>query len=245
MLGAVLLPVFAPHGHYSSASNCMSNMKQIGNAVKMYLSDWDYHFPTNRPLEGNDKLGEIQSSVKLTPPAVNKNNKPVRFKYGVNWVEGLYNYVEPVTEQYDEKSIWKCPVSTLKPYPPDSKTANVSYVFNRNLIEKKSKWASNLMMIRESDRLMESDLRPTNNTTWTSKKVPICPFLTKHDDLIGSTSFEIHLDGSMILFADGHVKRFNSTEFPGEITKEKCWDPETSQWYNHVPVDTTSIAITP
>lgn len=211
----------------------------MGSAIRMYLSDWDDHFPTNRQFDSSGKLGAIEPSVKLTPPATDKDGRPIRFKYGANWVEGLYNYIEAVTEQNDPNSIWKCPSITLSPYPADSKTASVSYVFNRNLIEvdeKRIKSTGNLMMVRESDRLLEADLRPTNDTTWTSKKRPVSPFLTKHDDLIGSTNPKLHGNGSHILFADGHVKMF-----PYETTKNISWDANTAKWYNA----NNRIAVTP
>lgn len=253
ILAAVLVPMtFTTRTHCSGPSSiCSSNLTQIGRALKMYLADWDDTFPTNRPYLPNGKLGGIEADVKLSPLSFDQTGKPIRFKNGVNWVEGLYAYVEPVTEQNDPASIWKCPEATYPTPSTKSKTAAVTYVFNRNLVEKKERiirTSSNLMMIRESDRLLDSDLRPTNDTTWTSKKAPISPFLAGHDKLLGETEANLHHNASHIVFADGHVKLFYGDTLPERLTKDKCWDPKTKQWYDTADaknVNYQRIAITP
>jgi len=230
---AVIFPMFVHERRIGVASPCESNLKQIGNAMKMYLTDWSGTFPTNRPRVGAKRLGAISSYVELsqTEPLPGKTDPP-RFQHGANWVEALQPYVEAITKSPDPMSAWRCPQSAAR-------TEGTSYVMNRNLVEKSEgviTCAANLMLIRESDRLVSSELRPLNDSTGKPNTPPISPFLTRHDPLMGDTEPRLHSNGSHILFADGHVKIFDSGYFPAQkdITKANCWDPVTGQWYNYV-----------
>lgn len=249
VVAALLYPVFVPAIHIGTPVNCQSNMKQIGSALKMYLSDWGDTYPTNRNLSN-----AISPNVKLTSPGqTNADGTSRRFQYGVNWVEGLYNYIEQVSKS--GSSSWQCPQALKNHYPKNSDTVLVSYVFNRNLVEKKVgiiKYSANLMEVREFNGLLNSELRPTNETRWSSKTPPVSPFLTRHDAVYGRTNPKIHGNCSNILFADGHVKLYAIMYFPKKVTKEQCWDTETKQWYNfnatntNMPINVRrTIAITP
>lgn len=259
ILAAILFPVFARARNAAKASNCESNLKQIGNALKMYLSDWEDTYPTNRNLGAGGLPGlSIVEQVNLTEPGIDVSGQPLRFKYGINWVEALYPYVESVTKKSDPSSAWRCQASTDRTFPLNSPTASVTYTFNRSMVESPEgiiKAASNLMLVRETDRLVNAALRPTNDGTGTSATTPRSPFLNKRDWRMLVTQPRMHGNGSHILFADGHVKLFSDTYMPedGNIIKRNSWDDETMQWYNYGPGSAgtkpaamiRSIAITP
>ncbi|MEN6356123.1 MAG: prepilin-type N-terminal cleavage/methylation domain-containing protein [Armatimonadota bacterium] len=189
ILAAILFPVFAKARRTAQASNCESNMKQIGNGLKMYLSDWEDTYPTNRltnvssfpmstevPLSINTTSG-IYGDVG-TPKINSSTGKPYRFVgpsagssvvpnpngRGPNWIEALYNYIETVTKLSDPTSIWKCQSAA----PVGRKNASfncVSYAFNANMLEVGEgavKNAGNLMMVRELDGYQYATIRPTN-----------------------------------------------------------------------------------
>ena len=48
ILAAILFPVFAQAREQARMSTCLSNFKQIGLGVQMYLQDWDETYPMNR-----------------------------------------------------------------------------------------------------------------------------------------------------------------------------------------------------
>jgi prepilin-type N-terminal cleavage/methylation domain-containing protein len=48
ILAAILFPVFAQAREQARMSTCLSNFKQIGMGVQMYLQDWDETYPMNR-----------------------------------------------------------------------------------------------------------------------------------------------------------------------------------------------------
>lgn len=198
ILAAILFPVFAKARRTAQTSTCASNMKQIGNGIKMYLSDWEDTYPTNRftnaasqalvtevPLSINMSTGTYgkQGDPKINP----STGKPVRFvgrsagssmaptqNSGANWVEGLYNYVETVTRLDDPSSIWKCPAVVVKGRN-DGQYSTVSYVFNYNLVEASEgmvKNAGNLMMLREIDGYLHAACRPTTLSTGSYENTP-------------------------------------------------------------------------
>jgi len=251
VVAAILFPMIAhDHGPPLMMSDCQSNMKQIGSALKMYLSDWNDTYPTQRVWQRNGKLGAIRDHVKLTPSGTtNSDGSPKRFQYGVNWVEALFAYVESVSK--DGRATWQCNASKEK-YPTNSRTACVSYAFNRNLIEQPEqviRGASNLMAVRELDRMVDSDLRPIYECRKPGRS-PVSPFLTDFDVRFGKTNPKLHGTGSNILFADGHVKGFAKNYMPEHIDS-KCWDNDTKQWFNFGPKSRVSeymkrtIAVSP
>src|SRR5713226_8162731 len=48
ILAAILFPVFAQAREKARQSACMSNMRQIGTGVMMYVQDWDESYPKSR-----------------------------------------------------------------------------------------------------------------------------------------------------------------------------------------------------
>src|SRR5438093_3292231 len=48
ILAGILFPVFAQAREKARQAVCLSNFKQIGTGVMMYIQDWDDTYPTNR-----------------------------------------------------------------------------------------------------------------------------------------------------------------------------------------------------
>ncbi|MCL5102803.1 MAG: DUF1559 domain-containing protein [Armatimonadetes bacterium] len=277
ILAAILFPVFAKARRAAQASTCQNNLKQIGTSMKTYLTDWDETYPTNRLClpPGSATLGALYPDVTLTPvvdasgnPYVDAEGRQIRFYYGVNWVEGLYQYVEAVVKQGDAQSCWKCPAASSATAPSgtgyQAKNAAVTYTMNFNMLEQSEsvvKTASNLMLVREMDRLVNSTARggSSNNLqcVGTSTYVPRSPFLTDKDAWIGSptplTSRLHNNNGSHILFADGHVKFFQIGMFPTPLSNGNvpsvCYDASDTTWWNNTNSNNRAmykvIAITP
>ena len=98
ILAAILFPVFAQAREKARATACMSNMRQIGLAVNMYLQDWDEHTcKTHHDLEAGETITNLytwyqplQSYIKNTGifrcPSI--NDTPTQFPAGItvaNW----------------------------------------------------------------------------------------------------------------------------------------------------------------
>lgn len=265
ILAAILFPVFARARKAAQASNCQSNLKQIGNAIKMYLSDWQDTYMTNR-LKTGTTLGGITYYTALSPPdPINGEAEPRRFQYSINWVEGLYSYIENITKSDDPQSVWRCQAASSTTWPTSLQATGypypaVNYVFNYNLVEQPEgtiKSASNLLLVREYAWTTIAQLRPANNSTANNGNgKPLYAFMNKADVWWNDASklCKLHGNGSHVLFADGHVRQYDLTYFPeySAMTSTTAWDPDTNQWFNFAPKNTNvpagyrgSIAITP
>ena len=53
ILAAILFPVFARARRAAQKTSCLSNLKQIGNAIHMYIQDWDSRFPMTQGFQTN------------------------------------------------------------------------------------------------------------------------------------------------------------------------------------------------
>lgn len=72
ILAAILFPVFAQARAKARQAACISNCKQIGNAVLMYLQDYDEEFPKGYgyPLPAMNGFGELtKKSAASTWPS--------------------------------------------------------------------------------------------------------------------------------------------------------------------------------
>ena len=257
VLAAILFPVFAKARHAAQNSSCQSNINQLGKSIKMYLSDWEDTYPTNRRWTTTAAAGQLSiiGDVPLSEPDKIVNDEPERFVGGPNWVEGLYNYVEATTKE--ESSIWKCPAASNNAIG-NKDTAAVTYVFNGYMVEQPEgiiKTASTLMILREMDRLVNAALRPVWKSDTGASSKPAFAFLASTDNVTTSitTKAKLHGIGSNILFADGHVSTIPTQQMPENGSTYIRYDTtDTNQWYNYFnptepqlkPFNRT-IAITP
>jgi prepilin-type N-terminal cleavage/methylation domain-containing protein/prepilin-type processing-associated H-X9-DG protein len=71
ILAAILFPVFAQAREKARQTACLSNCKQIGNAVMMYLQDYDETFPKGAgfPTAAVNGFGPITAPPGVTPRA--------------------------------------------------------------------------------------------------------------------------------------------------------------------------------
>jgi len=250
ILAAILFPVFARARAAAFKSDCESNMKQIGSALKMYAADNEDMYPTNRTLAG------VQTyEANLSDPAYMVNGQPGRFQYSYNWVEGLRPYMEQITKDSAGALRCKAASDSRQPVGPATSmayiTASTTYALNFNLIEQPEgvvRAAGSLMAVREMDRLCNAMLRPTR-LSLDSGNQPFNAFLSTTDTglMLTTTSPKRHALGSHILFADGHVKLYTTDYMPKTMTATDNWDANDSQWWNILSNDdkNKTIAVSP
>jgi prepilin-type N-terminal cleavage/methylation domain-containing protein/prepilin-type processing-associated H-X9-DG protein len=117
ILAAILFPVFAQAREKARAISCLSNMKQIGTALMMYVQDYDEQFP---------------SGSKLAFPNGPANPNP--YVYGEGWGGQIYPYSK-------NAQILKCPddsTSSLNAQNGVEALYPNSYIFNRNIAQSPS-----------------------------------------------------------------------------------------------------------
>jgi prepilin-type N-terminal cleavage/methylation domain-containing protein/prepilin-type processing-associated H-X9-DG protein len=99
ILAAILFPVFAKAREKARQASCLSNLRQIGTAVMMYLQDYDETFPF-----------VLDWSANWTPGGganVGDNGKPL-FP-GVTGQEPPFQLVTVVAPYVKNENVWYCP----------------------------------------------------------------------------------------------------------------------------------------
>src|SRR5947199_3363258 len=75
ILAAILFPVFAQAREKARQTSCLSNQKQLGTAMSMYLQDYDERFPNWRtivPVTPDNHTGKITWVENMPPYSKNK-----------------------------------------------------------------------------------------------------------------------------------------------------------------------------
>jgi len=231
--------------------------------MALYCADNNWHFPSNRPRL-TQGFGVVIPTVRLSPDEIDPaTSKPMRFVYGITWVEALYGYLWEAADRTDQdwKAFRRCPNARniTCPNTPVMPNVSMTYTFNRCLVEQPFgaiREPKVLIMMREFSRLTISTLRPVNDSTGNQSARPRDPFASGRDYLISgdiTAECKLHGEGSYIVFADGHVRYFTLDFYrePGTTWSASSYDPETQQWWNYAPSSgkgppyLKSIAITP
>jgi prepilin-type N-terminal cleavage/methylation domain-containing protein/prepilin-type processing-associated H-X9-DG protein len=113
ILAAILFPVFAQAREKARAISCLSNEKQLGLSLLMYVQDYDEQFPSG-------------SKLSYDAPAV---GSPNTLLYGVGWAGQIYPYTK-------NAQILKCPddsTGSINTGGGVQAMVPVSYILNSNI----------------------------------------------------------------------------------------------------------------
>lgn len=177
ILASILFPVFAQAREKSRQTSCLSNMKQLGTAFAMYMSDYDERLPGGAPYGSCPNCGDWVGMTKWGGPC--SAQFPMRPEDGA-----LFPYVKNV-------QVYLCPSSyETKPY-------RLSYSVNCNLTSP-GNWYSDAQLAAAAPGvagliLMVDEGKSLNDGYF-------CGF-NPYD-----VPVQVHTGGSNYLFADWHAK---------------------------------------
>jgi prepilin-type N-terminal cleavage/methylation domain-containing protein len=186
ILAAILFPVFAQAREKARAATCLSNNKQVGLAVSMYMQDYDSTFPVEPKTP--DGILTLAAGGK---------------------VPTYYDELQPYTKS---PQIWICPSDALNPNDKLATMAppSMGYHMNGNLItptgltEAAVAAPSNCMLMRESG----------GGYVW--RFAYLRPYGGGCDGIVGWKGANgkngPHMDGYNFLLADTHAKWFSDTQ---------------------------------
>jgi prepilin-type N-terminal cleavage/methylation domain-containing protein/prepilin-type processing-associated H-X9-DG protein len=200
ILAAILFPVFAQARAKARQTACLSNMKQIGTGLMMYVQDYDETLPGNHSSDGyaagvNQDLG-WNGPVRAGVPATYRN-----------WARDVQPYIKNF-------GIYKCPSATPRtsynggsaPYNECNKAFptcyDTSYAMN-GVMESRALAAvpapADIVYLREfSIYSRTAQTRPRPNTADKSDGLYV-----EFNHILYDF---IHNEGSNMLYADGHAK---------------------------------------
>ncbi len=199
ILAAILFPVFAKAREKARMTSCQSNLKQLALGLLQYVQDYDEKFPTYYWGEGNSGVPN-----------------------SCTWWAGIYPYVKNL-------QIYKCPSSPINSHnthqvwinnnPPFNTPGFVNNYGYNELIGNASGGLPLARLNNPAETLVLADCTSTwIGGYWRSADRPHLrrvafarggapcgcpPNLTMNED------WTLHLGGSNLAFADGHVKWFH------------------------------------
>jgi prepilin-type N-terminal cleavage/methylation domain-containing protein/prepilin-type processing-associated H-X9-DG protein len=177
ILAAILFPVFAMAREKARATSCLSNCKQIGTALRMYLDDYEGAYP----FSWFDK-GQYGFDVALYPYTKNtaifacpsNPQVPEKTAFGKGYAGPLNGMVR----SYAMNSA----VSTDDQKPP--------------ILEPSISAPSDTIMMLETSNYKYKNTRPPDHET----------YVTSRNDVCSHVPFTIHQGGSNYVFADSHAR---------------------------------------
>lgn len=215
ILAAILFPVFARAKAAAMQSACLSNLRQIGMAVELYLNDYDGHLPDRRDLKSSLPGGWRP----WTPKWPTSDPR-------CGWAEIVF---QPYVKNTD---IWACPSAkalfngvvqveqSISAAPTAPKTYYWMWRFDRpdNPIPLKDSWGKT-----EDQALadMQAAHDPTigNPTGLSEAELAVDPYFPKTTPTVpqdpalsGKTT---HFGGRNRLYFDLHAKTLHDARTPG------------------------------
>jgi prepilin-type N-terminal cleavage/methylation domain-containing protein len=204
ILAAILFPVFAKARERARTTSCLSNMKQLGTAFRMYMDDNEDTLPGAAPFDSSYRKGHWVEMTQWGGPAT--VNAPMRPEDGALWP-----YVRTA-------AAYLCP-SAAEP------GLRLSYSMNCRLT-----CAEESEMLQTRFSLSDIVLLLDESTTTQDSSRPDRVDRPLNDGYFcGDTISAIHMEGANLGYADGRAKWIPKKNFialeapePGPI---KLWNP--------------------
>jgi prepilin-type N-terminal cleavage/methylation domain-containing protein/prepilin-type processing-associated H-X9-DG protein len=186
ILAAILFPVFAQARDKARSARCLSNNKQIGVAVQMYLQDYDNTYPAQKA----DGVYVFAAKGK---------------DMGLNWYDELMPYIK-------SGWIWICPSNRLNIWDkvPRVEPPSNGYHMNGNIITAAGLAEAAVAAPANWQLMREAGFGYVWHQAW------LRPFPRDCDAIVDTNgkSFNsgFHMNGFNFLLADGHAKWYSDTD---------------------------------
>lgn len=196
-LAAILLPVLFGAKEAARKAICQSNLKQIGIAFSMYVSDWDGFYPCN----GDPNLWMGRNWRVVIQPYV--GGREMRSK--------PFGYEKPIKVRHSD--IFLCPSDTTAPW----KWERTSYGYSACFYHWPEDIDSLAPLLSHSTcadwkaiigAIASLPIVPQNESAvrYPSRKALCAEWLSNHEKFSSDCGWWCWEGGGNYLFADGHVK---------------------------------------
>ena len=239
ILAAILFPVFAQAREKARQTSCLSNIKQIGTAMQLYVDDWEETLPplaitgstqwNNVENKGSGYPGKKYATYSwLANPykgwpynsgdGIATGVTQWGIKYYYTWMDSIFPYVKNI-------NIYHCP-SGLK----DS----ASYGANYFICGMGTVGSANLSELKNTSDKVFVCATTVNKYNWASTSPGFCTHVGTNPNVMSetnTTTYDLcsrHNENYNICFCDGHAKCWKRTvpgpaKMTGTETYEKYW----------------------
>lgn len=196
ILAAILFPVFARAKESARNTQCVSNARQVGMGVKLYLADYDDLMPIFYAYNSSPSAGQPGHKgveVELEPYVKNRDIFKSPFDIGGPYtasdVPGADSYWKAYGSSY---RFTQCLFTMVA---GESSTNNIPYDFDRQVSETAMEYPA-------ESRIMRLEMMP-----WFDKKVDVGCSRYGYDCPAPSNYYtQWSTRGGTAIFADGHAK---------------------------------------
>ena len=217
ILAAILFPVFAQAREKARAASCLSNTKQFGTALQLYMDDYDETYPVCTSLDSATYPTDANS------PSRYFEGKWADWWFGgtqySNWMDSIFPYVKNV-------KMFICP-SALKNVPGYAYSSCMSGLYSGN--GDVSTWTppTAAMIPSTSETVCFSDaaqyklskvvINSEPKYFWTEAQLVAVNAENLYTAKANWTSASRHNQGGNFTMADGHAKFFKNGQGPLEL----------------------------
>lgn len=245
ILAAILFPVFAQAREKARQTSCLSNCKQIGLGITMYVNDWDETFPRMDDC--------IDTPIPWKPDAVGCTNPYGRRVNHFKWQYWVWLYIKNI-------DIFFCPSRSIE--TPDGREAwerhaeirdrgyalalhitGATHTYRQNPPDFRNSFLggtmagvqrpAETMLIMESERqaLPAFLYRPTQQSPFRiayplAHREVLEGTLTPGRDRRVNRRWAPHMEGFNLVYVDGHAKWMSVREFLAKSPPLRDYQPD-------------------
>ena len=206
ILAAILFPVFARARENARRASCMSNLKQIGLGIMMYVQDYDEKYPLAAIVSyETPPNGLWYQNTRISPPNISWFWQQTVYPYTKS--DQLYYCPSAQFTTHPYSGQYGANAQVIQPYTPLSLAAVNSPATTYMAMD------SGMYEIR-----IDSSVDYVNNPTGSFWYIPgtakftgtpaasLTPYPLTGSGAADYESDGRHFDGNNVIFADGHVK---------------------------------------
>ena len=235
ILAAILFPVFAQAREKARQTSCLSNLKQIGTAVQLYVDDYDETLPPRMNF-----LGWPGSDLAEYPCC---NISPVQDPW-IGWISpACFTWMDAIYPYVKNTQMYLCPSNKTKNYLDYwSKNAPVAgYGYNAELFPNGTSYASGMLVV---PGCALTDIKKTSETVFvcdTGMELSGSIYNVKGATYPGFVDVSMisnewisglrHNGGANFCMADGHAKYYKKNQGPLDTDCYGYVSPGSTFWH--------------
>ena len=219
LLAAILFPVFARARESARRASCMSNLRQLGMGMVMYVQDNDEIYPP-RSIDVWGGTPSLNNGCTDLPGCYFKTWGGSNYNHYFAWQDSIFPYVK-------ELNAYNC--------PSQSSTTYGGYGYSSAVNGYRADWYHSPAHPRIPAHIA-SFTHPSSTVVLMDCAEGGCSFANPTDNYKERTPtdkrFLPHFEGATFTFADGHVKWYKWRSGPAKTGyTNPYWDP----WSTSLP----------